>query len=215
MKKNIVIKGKMQKNQPAIIAIVIGAILLVIAFFVALLLYKQGESLNYRYGVFSWVPWIDRLADFFSFFFGEFVNPEIYYNSITIVGSVTLLVGIIIKISTEKCEIIVTDEAIIGKRPHGKEVQIPLNKITAISRNSFNGISITSIGSVNNFYCFENREEVIKTISCLLTKLQQGNAQLAQSGSATDKLERLKSLLDAGVLTQDEFDTKKRQILNL
>lgn len=215
MEKNIVIKGKMQKNQPAIIAIVIGAILLVIAFFVALLLYKQGESLNYRYGVFSWVPWIDRLADFFSFFFGEFVNPEIYYNSITIVGSVTLLVGIIIKISTEKCEIIVTDEAIIGKRPHGKEVQIPLNKITAISRNSFNGISITSIGSVNNFYCFENREEVIKTISCLLTKLQQGNAQLAQSGSATDKLERLKSLLDAGVLTQDEFDTKKRQILNL
>lgn len=215
MKKNIVIKGKMQKNQPAIIAIVIGAILLVIAFFVALLLYKQGESLNYRYEVFSWVPWIDRLADFFSFFFGEFVNPEIYYNSITIVGSVTLLVGIIIKISTEKCEIIVTDEAIIGKRPHGKEVQIPLNKITAISRNSFNGISITSIGSVNNFYCFENREEVIKTISCLLTKLQQGNAQLAQSGSATDKLERLKSLLDAGVLTQDEFDTKKRQILNL
>ena len=52
MEKNIVIKGKMQKNQPAIIAIVIGAILLVIAFFVALHLYKQGESLNYRYGVF-------------------------------------------------------------------------------------------------------------------------------------------------------------------
>lgn len=215
MEKNIVIKGKMQKNQPAIIAIVIGAILLVIAFFVALHLYKQGESLNYRYGVFSWVPWIDRLADFFSFFFGEFVNPEIYYNSITIVGGATLLVGIIIKISTEKCEIIVTDEAIIGKRPHGKEVQIPLNKITAISRNSFNGISITSIGSVNNFYCFENREEVINTISCLLTKLQQDNAQLAQSGSATNRLERLKSLLDAGLLTQDEFDTKKRQILGL
>ena len=123
--------------------------------------------------------------------------------------------GIIIKISTEKCEIAVTDEAIIGKRPHGKEVQIPLNKITAISRNSFNGISITSIGSVNNFYCFENREEVINTISCLLTKLQQDNAQLAQSGSATNRLERLKSLLDAGVLTQDEFDTKKRQILGL
>ena len=177
MKKNIVIKGETQKNKSAVIAIVIGAILLVIAFFVAL--------------------------------------PEIYYGSITIVGSVTLLVGIIIKISTEKCEITVTDEAIIGKRPHGKEVQIPLNKITAISRNSFNGISITSIGSVNNFYCFENREEVINTISCLLTKLQQDNAQLAQSGSATNRLERLKSLLDAGVLTQDEFDTKKRQILGL
>ena len=80
---------------------------------------------------------------------------------------------------------------------------------------AFNGISITSIGSVNNFYCFENREEVINTISCLLTKLQQDNAQLAQSGSATNRLERLKSLLDAGVLTQDEFDTKKRQILGL
>lgn len=189
MKKNIVIKGEMQKNKSAIIAIVIGATLLVIAFFVALCIYNS--DVNYR------------------------CFPETYYGPITIVGSATLLVGIIIKISTEKCEITVTDEAIIGKRPHGKEVQIPLNKITAISRNSFNGISITSIGSVNNFYCFENREEVINTISCLLTKLQQDNAQLAQSGSATNRLERLKSLLDAGVLTQDEFDTKKRQILGL
>lgn len=211
MKKNIVIKGEMQKNKSAIIAIVIGAILIVIAFFVAFYFFCRFNR------VFSWVPWMDRLADFFSFFFSSirFADASLYYGSITIVGSVTLLVGIIIKISTEKCEITVTDEAIIGKRPHGKEVQIPLNKITAISRNSFNGISITSIGSVNNFYCFENREEVINTISCLLTKLQQDNVQLTQSGSATDRLERLKSLLDAGVLTQDEFDTKKRQILGL
>ena len=75
MKKNIVIKGEMQKNKSAIIAIVIGATLLVIAFFVALCIYNS--DVNYR------------------------CFPETYYGPITIVGSVTLLVGIIIKISTE------------------------------------------------------------------------------------------------------------------
>ena len=170
----------------------------------------------FGFGVSDWFPgWIKYDDSFIDFFFGEFFNFSCFYGYILIVGIIAAVVGIIMKTNTEKCEITVTNEAISGKLPHGKDVNIPLNHITAINRSSFNGISITSIGSVNNFYCFENREEVINAISCLLTKLQQDNAQLAQSGSATDRLERLKSLLDAGVLTQDEFDTKKRQILNL
>lgn len=32
--------------------------------------------------------------------------------------------------------------------------------------------------------------------------------------SKTDKLKDLKALLDAGVLTQEEFDTEKKKILN-
>lgn len=125
------------------------------------------------------------------------------------------------KVNTEKCEITVTNEAISGKLPHGKDVNIPLNQITAINRSSFNGVSVTSIGNVSNFHCIENREEVMKAISYLLANPQQ-NAQPTQNGSApvangseAEQLKRLKDLLDAGVLTQEEFDAKKKQVLGL
>ena len=50
----------------------------------------------------------------------------------------------------------------------------------------------------------------------------QQNTQPAQNGSApaangseAEQLKRLKDLLDAGVLTQEEFDAKKKQVLGL
>lgn len=100
-------------------------------------------------------------------------------------------------------------------------MNIPLNQITAINRSSFNGISITSIGNVSNFHCIENQEEVMKALSFLLANSQQ-NTQPTQNGSApaangseAELLKRLKDLLDAGVLTQEEFDAKKKQVLGL
>lgn len=61
----------------------------------------------------------------------------------------------------------------------------------------------------------------MKAISFLLANPQQ-NSQPAQNGSApaangseAEQLKRLKDLLDAGVLTQEEFDAKKKQVLGL
>ena len=61
----------------------------------------------------------------------------------------------------------------------------------------------------------------MKAISYLLSNPQQ-NAQPTQNGSApvangseAEQLKRLKDLLDAGVLTQEEFDAKKKQVLGL
>jgi membrane protease subunit (stomatin/prohibitin family) len=44
---------------------------------------------------------------------------------------------------------------------------------------------------------------------------QSQSSAAVQPGSDLDQLAKLKDLLDAGVLTQDEFDAKKAQILNL
>jgi hypothetical protein len=174
----------------------------------------------FGYGIGGWYTWcVIYDFEFGEFFIGEFFNFECYYGYMIMLGVVALIVGIIMKTSTEKCEITVTNEAISGKLPHGKEVHIPLNQITAINRSSFNGVSITSIGNASNFHCIENREEVMKAISYLLANPQQNSAQPTQSASATgteaEQLKRLKDLLDSGVLTQEEFDAKKKQILGL
>ena len=45
------------------------------------------------------------------------------------------------------------------------------------------------------------------------TQSAQAAPAALQSSAAADALVELESLLDSGVLTQEEFDTKKRQIL--
>lgn len=203
MDQNIIIKGTPQENKPALITIIVGEVLLLASLLVAFYVY-------------------DNFYDtFWKFFTAEFFNFECFFGYMFMLGVVALIVGIIVKFNTEKCEITVTNEAISGKPPHGKEVHIPVNQITAINRSSFNGISITSIGNVSNFHCIENREEVMKAIAYLLTNPQQ-NTQPVQNGfapvgndSEVEQLKRLKDLLDTGVLTQEEFDAKKKQVLGL
>lgn len=207
MDQNIIIKGTPQKNKVSAIMLTASVIA-----FVCALLFSANAYQNY---------WIGYKVEFWAYFWGEFFSSNLMYGCILIASVIAFVVSIIMKTNTEKCEITVTNEAISGKLPHGKEVYIPLNQITAVNRSSFNGVSITSIGNVSNFHCIENREEVMKAISYLLANPQQ-NAQPTQNGSApvangseAEQLKRLKDLLDAGVLTQEEFDAKKKQVLGL
>ncbi len=39
--------------------------------------------------------------------------------------------------------------------------------------------------------------------------------QVVQSASSADELKKFKELLDSGIITQEEFDAKKKQLLRL
>lgn len=224
MEERIVIKGTPQKNKAAIITLIAGIVIAVASFFVAEYTFNNVSDSYYYLG--HYIGYYDYCIiydfDFMDFYTSEFFSDCIY-GYMLILGLIGTLIGVLIKVNTEKCEILVTNEVISGKLPHGKEVSIPMNQITAINPSSFNGISIASIGNVSNFHCFENRDEVMKAISYLLANPQQATVHSAQStASATAEvtgeaaqLKRLKELLDTGVLTQAEFDAKKKQILGL
>jgi predicted ABC-type sugar transport system permease subunit len=139
-----------------------------------------------------------------------------------ILGIVAIIIGLVMKINTEKCEITVTDNRIFGKLKGGADVDIPLNQITGIHACSFNGISVSSIGKVSNFYLMSNREEIMKGISYLLAN---GKSQIAPTTPTVHpasetmgdiaKIKQCKELLDTGVISQEEFEEKKKQILGL
>lgn len=224
--EGIVIKGTPQKNEPALIIIIVGAVLLLASFLVASYVFENCEGYEYfGFGYGGRYHWCVIYDSFGEFFTSEFFNFECFYGYMILLGIVALIVGFIIKSNTEKCEITVTNDNIMGKLPHGKEVTIPLNQVTALNHSSFNGISVSSIGNVSNFHCFENRDEVMKAISYLLANPQQASTQTAGAnatatasatgGTEAEQLKRLKDLLDSGVLTQEEFDAKKKQILGL
>ena len=76
----------------------------------------------------------------------------------------------------------------------------------------------TASGSLK-FTMLKNRDELHDTISKLLVMRQDKVAstviktEIPQSNA--DELKKFKDLLDAGIITQEEFDAKKKQLLGL
>lgn len=67
-----------------------------------------------------------------------------------------------------------------------------------------------------------NRDEVHNAISNLLVERQNQKQPIAQTTikqeipqSNADELKKYKDLLDSGVISQEEFDAKKKQLLGL
>jgi len=120
------------------------------------------------------------------------------------------------------CQIVVTDKRIYGKVAFGKQVDLPLDSVSAVAVTSVftQGVSVaTSSGRITFFY-LANRNDVSQAIRELLVK-RQNKAQMPTvvkqevTQSSADELKKFKELLDTGVITQEEFDTKKKQLLGL
>lgn len=114
-------------------------------------------------------------------------------------------------------ELTVTDSRVVGKTLLGKRVDLPISQISATGTGMFKRVSIaTSSGSIN-FYGVANQNEVFSVISELLLKRQEETktttVKVQESGS--EELKKYKELLDSGIITQEEFDAKKKQILGI
>ena len=117
-------------------------------------------------------------------------------------------------------ELVVTDKRVFGKAALGKRVDLPLDSISAVSTSWLKGIAVATSSGRINFYMIKNRDEVHKCISDLL--IQRQNKQvvhtistLETSPSNASELRNYKTLLDDGIITQEEFDAKKKQLLGL
>lgn len=127
--------------------------------------------------------------------------------------SIALLPTSIILFMLSKCEIVVTDKRVFGKARFHKNVDIPIDSISAVGTSAFNGIAVASSSGRIVFYEIKNRDEISKAISNLLISRQTGNK--GSQPSNADELGKFKELLDKGIITQEEFDAKKKQLLGL
>ena len=85
-------------------------------------------------------------------------------------------------------------------------------------------VQISSGGTPTNTInspTMEFPNQVIEAINNALLDLdknqtsQEGTAESGSSNSPTDEILKLKQLLDAGAITQEEYDTKKKELLGL
>lgn len=133
---------------------------------------------------------------------------------------VFIIIGSIVYAYFSKMEITVTSKRVYGCAAFGKRVDLPLDSISAIGSSALKGIAVATSASTIKFYMLQNRDEIHNVISQIV--LERQNKQNTQttikqkiSLSNADELKKFKELLDSGVISQEEFETKKKQLLGL
>ena len=121
------------------------------------------------------------------------------------------------------CQLVITDKRVYGKTAFGKQVDLPLDLISAVGTVPlFIGVGVyTSSGRIV-FYGLKNAADIFTMVSELLKNRQDKMTNTMQEAmkkeipqSDAEELKKYKELLDSGVITQEEFDAKKKQLLGL
>lgn len=130
------------------------------------------------------------------------------------------IVCIILYFYYSKMELTVTNKRVFGRVAFGRRVDLPLDSISAVGTTVRKGIIVSTSSGKIKFYGISNQEEVHKAITDLLMERQNNpkpTTQIKQEiqQSNADELAKFKDLLDKGIITQEEFDAKKKQLLGL
>ena len=130
------------------------------------------------------------------------------------------IIALIIYRAYSKIELTVTDKRVFGCATFGKRVDLPLDAISAVGTSAMKGIDVTTASGAIKFKFIMNRDELHEAISKLLVERQSkpaASATITQEipQSNADELKKYKDLLDSGVISQEEFDAKKKQLLGL
>ena len=111
--------------------------------------------------------------------------------------------------------LIVTDQRVKGTL--GKQrVEIPIQQVSGVGTRRFNSITIGSSSGRISFSFVDNKEEVTNAISRLINSPKAQTDQVVQqavSGSIADELKKYKDLLDTGAISEEEYQTKKKELL--
>lgn len=119
-------------------------------------------------------------------------------------------------------ELILTDRRMYGKNAFGRRMDLPIDSITSVSTiKILKGLRVATSSGTIKFYNLANINDFHKEISNLLVERQNVKKVSETENikekivSSADELKKYKELLDMGAISQEEFDTKKKQILGL
>ena len=115
----------------------------------------------------------------------------------------------------------VTNTRVCGRTCFGKRVDLPINKISAVSINVFKTLCISTSSGVIKFSGIKNRDEVFNVISTRLSQYQESissnttiiKQEIPQSNA--EEIKKFMELLDMGIITEEEFNAKKKELLGI
>lgn len=172
----------------------------------------------------------------YSFFnTGEEYATQMFLENEALIALVILGCGVVVSVFVflllNYYKITVTDKRIFGRLAFGKRVDLPIDFVTGVSKiQGLKGVTVLSSSKKTSFLLIKNVNEIYEEINKLLIN-RQSNAKYSvvhsndSSQTSTkenekkpviaDELIKFKELLDKGVITEEEFEAKKKQILGL
>lgn len=153
-----------------------------------------GEGDNYR--LIDWLP------------------SAIFY-----IGIIILIVGLILVFAFKKVSLTITDKRVFGTAKWGKRVDLPLDMISAVATSALGGIAVSTSSGKIDFKGIQNNMDIHAEISKLLLLRQENNKENEKNNSSSksdsEEILKLHDLLEKGIITKEEFETKKKQLLGL
>ena len=208
MKEKILIKSEHYNAKKALSIIMIASIA------VALL------------GLFLWIANVDGCRFYESYFGGlrylslleNMLDPFSLFPGLCIdFGLIVFIISAIIAWWLSSYQLTVTDKRIYGITSFTKRVDLPVDSVSAVATTALKGIVIATSSGKIAFNLIKNRDDVHSVISNLIIS-RQSHTIVTESQNAythVDELKKYKELLDNGIITQEEFDAKKKHLLDL
>lgn len=234
MEENIIVKSEQYSVKKLFRALIIIGSLILLFF----LIWQTIDYLDYLDTVETWRNH-DEHGEFtcyhyeYNSIYGKYEKvfncpyshkPTFYWNEFLPFGVVAfvslILLAFILKFWLSSYEMVVTDKRIYGKVAWGKRVDLPFDSISATSTlRLFKGVSVSSASGRIKFLLIKNASEMYNEINKLLIERQKketpANINVENKSDTPNDLIKLKELLDMEIITQEEFDAKKKQILGL
>lgn len=142
-----------------------------------------------------------------------------FYIHIIIPGALILglLVALPIIGAMKRVSLVVTDKRVYGCTASNERVDLPLDSISAVGTSWPSRIVISTASGSISFSLMANKDDLHECISKLLMQRESKPTQviIENKNSNANELKEYKELLDSGVISQEEFDAKKKQLLNL
>ena len=118
------------------------------------------------------------------------------------------------------CSITVTNKRVYGTGAFRKRVDLPFDMISSVGSGAFNSVAVATSSGKICFWFVKNKNDIFNAITNYLVERQNKSATTTTikqeiPQSSADELKKYKDLLDSGVITQAEFDAKKKQLLGL
>lgn len=214
MEEKIILKGKFTSNY-----YFIGSVIMAILSFLAMMIcyFTNGYEANYQFIGGNYVYYGEERLNLFEYMF----RNEYPFEGLIlfIVTAFFISLAILFYFMYRELGITVTDKRVVGKRVFGIRVDLPVDKISAVSVGWIKSIAVATSSGIIKFLFCENNKEVQEAISNILIERQdktnEHSSTVKQELSTADELQKFKELLDSGVITEEEFEEKKKQLLGL
>lgn len=135
---------------------------------------------------------------------------------------IVAIVGGVMNYNLKNQELTVTDKRVYGVLSR-KEIELPLDKISYVESKGGSGMVIATAAGFINCQCCTNRDDVIEVMSSLLKKRNTDfhkdeavvPCESPSKFNKIDEVRKYKELLDENIITQEEFEKKKKELLEL